>query len=229
MQSQQDTPEAVVFDVDGTLIDSVDLHAKAWVDALKDYGHEVRFEDVRKQIGKGGDQLLPVFLAKEELDRIGKELEAHRGELFKQRYLDRITAFPAVRDLFQRLIADGKQIALASSAKESELQAYKKIANIVDLIDAETSSDDADKSKPYPDIFQAALARLGNKSPRRTIVVGDTPYDAEAAAKAGLRTIGLLSGGWSEDELRRSGCIAVFKDMADLLARYRQSPLCAVL
>ena len=175
MQSQQETPEAVVFDVDGTLIDSVDLHAKAWVDALKDYGHEVRFEDVRKQIGKGGDQLLPVFLAKEELDRIGKELEAHRGELFKQRYLDRITAFPAVRDLFQRLIADGKQIALASSAKEDELQAYKKIANIVDLIDAETSSDDADKSKPHPDIFQAALARLGNKSPRRAVVVGDTP------------------------------------------------------
>ncbi|HEV7462493.1 MAG TPA: HAD-IA family hydrolase [Methyloceanibacter sp.] len=92
-------------------------------------------------------------------------------------------------------------------------------------MDAETSSDDAEKSKPHPDIFQAALARLGNKSPDRTIVVGDTPYDAEAAAKAGLRTIGLLCGGWSEDELRRSGCIAVFKDPADLLARYSQSPL----
>ena len=97
--------------------------------------------------------------------------------------------------MFQRLIADGKQIALASSAKEDELAQYKKIANISDLIDAETSSDDAEKSKPHPDIFQAALARLTNKSPDRTIVVGDTPYDAKAATKAGLRTIGLLCGG----------------------------------
>ena len=101
-------------------------------------------------------------------------------------------------------------VALASSAKEDELEEYKKIANVADLIDAETSSDDAEKSKPYPDIFQAALARLGNKSPDRTIVVGDTPYDAEAAAKAGLRTIGLLCSGWSDEELRRSGCSWAF-------------------
>jgi HAD superfamily hydrolase (TIGR01509 family) len=133
---------------------------------------------------------------------------------------------PAVRELFQRLIADGRQIALASSAKENELAQYKKIANIVDLIDAETSTDDAEKSKPHPDIFQAALARLADKNPDRAIVVGDTPYDAEAAAKAGLRTIGLLCGGWSEEEeLRRAGCLAVFKDPADLLARYSQSLL----
>jgi HAD superfamily hydrolase (TIGR01549 family) len=225
MPSEQVAPTAVIFDVDGTLIDSVDLHAKAWVLAFQDFGHKVSFEEVRKQIGKGGDQLMPVFLSREEIERIGKGLEGRRGAILKERYLTRITAFPAVRELFQCLIADGKQIALASSAKEDELAQYKKIANISDLIDAETSSDDAEKSKPHPDIFQAALARLGNKSPDRTIVVGDTPYDAEAAAKAGLRTIGLLCGGWSEDELRRSGCIAVFKDPADLLARYSQSPL----
>jgi HAD superfamily hydrolase (TIGR01509 family) len=225
MPAECPPPQAVIFDVDGTLIDSVDLHAAAWVDAFHDYGHGVRFSDVRRQIGKGGDQLLPVFLPKEEIARIGKELEAHRGKLLKERYLGEITAFPAVRELFQRLIADGKRIALASSAKEDELEEYKKIANIADLLDAETSSDDAEKSKPYPDIFQAALARLGNKSPDRTIVVGDTPYDAEAAAKAGLRTIGLLCGGWSDEELRRSGCIAVFRDPAELLARYAQSPL----
>jgi HAD superfamily hydrolase (TIGR01509 family) len=225
MPSEQVAPKAVIFDVDGTLIDSVDLHAKAWVLAFQDYDHKVRFEEVRKQIGKGGDQLMPVFLSKEEIERIGKGLEARRGAILKERYLTRITAFPAVRELFQRLIADGKQIALASSAKEDELAQYKEIANISDLIDAETSSDDAEKSKPHPDIFHAALARLTNKSPDRTIVVGDTPYDAEAATKAGLRTIGLLCGGWSEDELRWSGCIAVFKDPADLLARYSQSPL----
>jgi HAD superfamily hydrolase (TIGR01509 family) len=225
MQTQQDPPNAVIFDMDGTLIDSVDQHARAWVDAFSDYHREVRFEDVRRQIGKGGDQLMPVFLSKAEISRIGKDLEAHRGKLLKARYLHQIKPFPAVRELFQRLIADGKQIALASSAKEDELSEYKKIANVADLLDAETSSADAEKSKPHPDIFQAALARLGNPDARRAIVVGDTPYDAEAAAKAGLRTIGVLCGGWSEDELKRSGCVAVFEDPADLLARYEQSPL----
>lgn len=226
MASGKPAPKAVVFDVDGTLIDSVDIHAKAWVDAFRAWGHEVRFEEVRRQIGKGGDQLMPVFLSKEEIDRIGKDLEAHRGRILKEHYLSRITPFPAVRELFQRLIADGKQIALASSAKEDELEQYKKIANIVDLIDAETSSDDAAKSKPHPDIFHAALARLADKDPDRAIVVGDTPYDAEAAAKAGLRTIGVLCGGWSEEELKQAGCVAVFKNPADLLAQYSQSPLC---
>jgi HAD superfamily hydrolase (TIGR01549 family) len=218
-------PQAVIFDVDGTLIDSVDLHAAAWVDAFRDYGHGVRFSDVRGQIGKGGDQLLPVFLPKEEIARIGKELEAHRGKLLKERYLGKMTAFPAVRELFQRLIADGKRIALAYSAKEDELKEYKKIANITDLVDAETSSDDTEKSKPHPDIFCAVLAKLDVAQPGQVIVIGDTPYDAEAAAKAGLRTVGLLCGGWSEDELRRAGCVAVFKDPADLLARYPESPL----
>lgn len=217
--------EAVIFDVDGTLVDSVDLHAKAWVDAFHDYGHEVRFEEVRRQIGKGGDQLMPVFLSEDEIEIKGDELEEHRGKILKERYLPHITAFPCARELLQRLQADGKRIALASSAKEEELATYKKIAQIEDLIDEETSSDDAESSKPHPDIFQAAMKRLGDISLEQVIVVGDTPYDAEAAAKAGLRTIGLLCGGWSENNLKKAGCIAVYKDPADLLARYADSPL----
>jgi HAD superfamily hydrolase (TIGR01509 family) len=225
MNRQQGSLKAVVFDVDGTLIDSVDVHAQAWVDAFAEFGHAVRFGDVRRQIGKGGDQLMPVFLSKAEIDRFGEELEERRGALFKERYLHRIKPFPGVRELFQRMIADGKAIALASSAKEDELAQYKKIANIADLIDVETSSDDAEKSKPHPDIFRAALAKLDIAEPGRVLVVGDTPYDAEAAARAGLRTVGLLCGGWSEDELRWAGCVAVFRDPADILARYAESPL----
>jgi HAD superfamily hydrolase (TIGR01509 family) len=225
MKRQQESLKAVVFDVDGTLIDSVDVHAQAWVDAFAEFGHEVRFGDVRRQIGKGGDQLMPVFLSKAEIDRFGEELEERRGALFKERYLHRIKPFPGVRELFQRVIADGKAIALASSAEEDELAEYKKIANIADLIDVETSSDDAEKSKPHPDIFRAALARLEIAQPAQALVIGDTPYDAEAAAKAGLRTVGLLCGGWSEDELKRAGCVGVFRDPADLLARYPESPL----
>ncbi|SEO13089.1 haloacid dehalogenase superfamily, subfamily IA, variant 3 with third motif having DD or ED/haloacid dehalogenase superfamily, subfamily IA, variant 1 with third motif having Dx(3-4)D or Dx(3-4)E [Rhodospirillales bacterium URHD0017] len=225
MIRQHESLKAVVFDVDGTLIDSVDVHAQAWVDALAEFGHEVRFGDVRRQIGKGGDQLMPVFLSQAEIDRFGEKLEERRGALLKERYLRRIKPFPGVRELLQRVIADGKAIALASSAKEDELAQYKKIANIVDLIDVETSSDDAEKSKPHPDIFRAALARLEIVQPAQALVIGDTPYDAEAAAKAGLRTVGLLCGGWSEDELKGAGCVAVFRDPADLLARYPESPL----
>ncbi len=116
-------------------------------------------------------------------------------------------------------------MALASSAKADELQKYKDVANITDLIDTETSSDDAEKSKPYPDICEAAMKKLGNVQPDDAIVVGDTPYDVEASRKAGLRCIGLLCGGWSERDLRRAGCIAVYQDPADLLEHYDESPL----
>lgn len=219
-----DSRRAVIFDVDGTLIDSVDFHASAWVDAFAAFGHRVGFERVRRQIGKGGDQLMPVFLTAEEIERDGEALEAHRGEVLK-RYLPQFHPFPRVRELIQRVLAGGIEVALGSSAKQDELAKYKKIARIDDLIDAETSSDDAERSKPYPDIFQAAVAKLGISDLGRILVVGDTPYDAQAAAKAGLRTIGLRCGGWSEEELREAGCMAVYEDPADLLERYAASPL----
>ncbi len=217
--------KAVIFDVDGTLLDSVDLHAQAWVEALRDFGHEVAFDDVRREIGKGGDQLVPVFLSAAEVQEKGKALEEHRGKLFKARYIDQVKAFPAVRALFERLLADGQKIALASSAKEDELKHYEEVADIVDLIHAETSSDDAEKSKPHPDIFQAAIKKLGGINPTEIVVVGDTPHDAVAATKAGLRTVGVTCGGWSEEDLRGAGCVAIFKDPADLLENLRTSPL----
>ena len=137
-----------------------------------------------------------------------------------------MTAFPGVRQLFERIRQDQKRIALASSAKGDELETYKTIAGIDDLIEAETSSDDAERSKPYPDIFEAALAELGDVAPDKILVVGDTPYDAQAAGKANLRTVGLMSGGWNEEELRQAGCIAIYRDPADLLLRYDESPIC---
>ena len=185
---QKNPPQAVIFDVDGTLLDSVDEHAMAWVDAFHDYGHRVCFEEVRRQIGKGGDQLMPVFMTREEIDEYGESLESERLRIMKDRYLPLIKPFRDVRALLERVRADGKQIALASSATQDDLAAYKRIANIEGLVDVETSSDDAERSKPHPDIFQAALDRLGGLAADRTIAVGDTPYDAEAAAKAGIRS-----------------------------------------
>lgn len=219
------TLKAVIFDVDGTLIDSVDAHAESWRRVLAAHGRDVPFADVRHQIGKGGDQFMPVFLPKEVIERTGEAIEKERGDLFKREFLPGVRAFPGVRALFERVQEAGLRIALASSAKEDELGTYTEIAGIADLLDASTSSDDAEKSKPFPDIFEAALAKLPGVDPSEAIVVGDTPYDAEAANKAGVRTIGLLCGGFPEAELRAAGCVAIYKDPADLLAHFDASPL----
>ena len=216
---------AVIFDIDGTLIDSVDLHAEAWQVALRHFGHDLPFDRVRSQIGKGGDLLLRALLPKEETECRGEEIEKYRIQLFRRDYLPRVKAFPKVPELFNRIRADGNRIALASSAKADELASYKRIAGIGGLVNAETSSDDAERSKPHPDIFRAALDRLGGIDPAEVIAVGDTTYDAEAAGKAGLRTIGLLCGGWSEAELLEAGCIALYSDPADLLRQYDRSPI----
>jgi HAD superfamily hydrolase (TIGR01509 family) len=207
------------------LIDSVDLHAAAWQEALRHFGHDLPYEEVREQIGKGGDQLMAALLPEEEVRRRGEEIEEYRLDLFKREYLPRVRPFPMVRELFERIKADGLKIALASSAKEEELGRYKEIAGIADLLEAETSSDDAERSKPHPDFFEAALARLEEIDADAAIAVGDTPYDAQAAGELGLRTIGLLCGGWPERELRRAGCVAIYRDPADLLGHHDQSPL----
>ena len=217
--------KTVIFDVDGTLVDTVDMHAEAWQRALQEYGKDVVFSAIRSQIGKGGDQLLPVFLSREELDQFGEELEKRRGEIFKQEYLQKTKAFPQVRELVERIQREGKRVVLASSAKQEELDHFKKVTNIADLLEGETSADDAEKSKPEPDIFVAAMKEAGNPEPMEVMVVGDTPYDAIAAAKAKLKTIGVLCGGFPEQSLKDAGCVAIYKDPADLLARYEESPI----
>jgi HAD superfamily hydrolase (TIGR01549 family) len=167
---------------------------------------------------------MPVFFSKEELERFGEEMEEYRSKLFKRDYIQRVRAFPKVRELFERIKKDGKRLALASSAKAEELSVYKKIANIEDLLEEETSADDAEKSKPHPDIFEAALAKLGDIDGQQVAVVGDTPYDAEAAGRAGIRNrIGVLCGGFPDRELRAAGMIEIYLDPADLLKHYEDS------
>ena len=209
--------KAIIFDVDGTLVDSVDLHAQAWQAAFREFGHDIAFGEIRGQIGKGGDQLMPIFLSDDAIRSEGEALDARRAEIVKTRCLPKIEGFPAVRELFQALRERGLKVALASSAKGEELAAYKQKAGITDLVQEETSSDDAERSKPHGDIFQAALDRLPGIDPADMLVIGDTPYDAEAAGKAGLRTVGVLCGGFKEAQLRNAGCVAIYRDPADLL------------
>ena len=207
---------AVIFDVDGTLVDSVDFHAEAWQRAFAAFGFDFDLLKVRSQIGKGGDELLPVFLDDDVIKKQGKQIEAYRQRLFEREYFHRVLGFPKVPELFRFLIDAGKIIALGSSAKTDDLKVYKKAAGIEGMTTVETTSDDAERSKPHPDIFIAALERL--KLPAHTVVVvGDTPYDVEAAKKAGMTATGLLCGGFSEDLLRDAGAADIYRDPGHLL------------
>lgn len=213
--------KAVILDVDGTLVDSNDSHAHAWLAAFEEAGITVDYTAIRRAIGMGGDNLMPAVAGIESESVEGTKISKRRGEIFTDTYLPALRSFPAVRELIERFIADGFVPAVASSAAEEELQPLLECAGIAALVPHRTSSDDAEHSKPDPDIIQAALRDLGCQ-PSDAIMLGDTPYDVEAATRAGVRIVGLECGGWSREEL--AGAIAVYKDATDLLAHYESSP-----
>jgi HAD superfamily hydrolase (TIGR01549 family) len=217
--------KAVIFDVDGTIVDSNEAHVVAWDRAFRHFGKQFPIDKLRKNVGKGADQYLPEFLSPEELRTLGDKIDKYRSEIFKKEYLPHLRPFPKVRELFQRIKHDEKRIALASSGKKSDLKVMKKIARIEDLVDCEITADDADKSKPAPDIFASTLKKLGDLPADAVLAIGDTPYDAIAARKVGIATIGVLCGGFPETELRAAGMIAIYRDPADLLRHYEDSPI----
>ena len=210
---------AFIFDIDGTLVDSNELHVDSWDCAFRKFGKQFPREALRAQIGKGSDQYLPQFLTEKEIADFGKQLDEYRSELFRKEYRPRVRPLPKVRELFQRIRDDHKKIVLASSGKKTDTEYNVKLLKIENLIEGYTSADDADRSKPAPDIFTVALEKL-NIKPVEAIAVGDTRFDVEAAAKVGLKTIALTCGGTAEQVLRKAGAIAVFRDPAHLLAEY---------
>ena len=212
---------AVILDVDGTLVDSNDAHAAAWVDAFTEAGIAVDPARVRSAIGMGGDKLMPFVSGFSESSPTGKRISERRGQIFREKYLPHIRPFPCVRELVQRFLRDGFLIAVASSAAEDELGPLLQRAGVADLVKVRTSSDDADNSKPDPDIVAAAMARVDASRPE-TMMLGDTPYDIAAANSAGIGIITLECGGWRREDL--VGAAAVYFDPADLLASYDHSP-----
>ena len=188
------------------------------------FGHEVSFSRVRSQIGKGGDKLIPVFLTADEQKDHGKQLEEWRRRRFMIEYLPLVRPFSAVPDLLRRVRNAGLKIAVASSAKKDELKKYIEIASIASLVDIITSSDDVEQSKPSPDIFQAVLGKLKIEA-GEAVAIGDTPYDATAARKTNIATIGVLSGGFPEVSLRDAGCVEVYPGAAALLACFEETIL----
>jgi len=214
------TPPAVILDVDGTLIDSNDAHAQAWVTAFNEAGIDVSADRVRRAIGMGGDKLMPHVAGIAADSKQGKRISTRRGEIFHDEYLPHIAAFPRVRELVERFAADGYVVVVASSAQAGELEALLKIAGVDDLIASGSSSSDARRSKPDPDIVHVALQRSGAQ-PHRAIMLGDTPYDVEAAQRAGVAIVAVESGGWRAADLR--GAVEVHPGAAEICAHYAQS------
>ena len=211
---------AVIFDVDGTLVDSNDAHATAWVMALAERGRRVTFSRVRPLIGMGADKLLPEVAGIAADSPEGQAIDARRREIF-QSFLPHLTPTRGAKDLLEWLRDDRLTLAVASSASKPELHALLRVAGMDKLIDSTTSSDAANRSKPDPDIVKAALDRTGCP-PAEVIMIGDTPYDVQAALRAGIEIIALRCGGWTDAEL--TGAIAIYADPADLLEHYDLSP-----
>lgn len=212
----------VIFDIDGTLINSNDAHARAWVQALAQFDIYVPFPEVRRLIGMGGDKLLPAIAHVEQDSRLGRKISERRSQIFSREYLPHLHAFPKARELLTKIRDAGIALAVASSAKKDELEPFLRLANVLDLIEGATSSADAESSKPDPDIVQAALREL-DLDPGRVLMIGDTPYDIEAASRAGMGTIAFRCGGRSDHDL--AGALAIYDGPADLLARFDASPL----
>lgn len=213
--------KGAIFDVDGTLINSNDAHARAWVAALAEAGVEVSFSETRLLIGMGGDKLLPTLANVDESSALGKRISERRSEIFMQQHFPTLSPFPKARELLQAMQSSGIQLAIASSAKKEELRPFLELARVDDLLTGVTSSSDAARSKPDPDIVRAALAQLG-LPPDDVLMVGDTPYDIEAAARSGLRTVAFRCGGRSDHDL--NAAIAIYDGPADLLANFASSP-----
>ena len=213
--------EGVLLDVDGTLIDSNDAHAQSWSDALREFGRDIPAAQVRPLIGMGGDKLLPRFLGVAADSPQGEEFSERRGRIFREQYVPRLRPTRGAKELVLRLRHEGLALVIATSAQEEELEVMLRQVGLDDLIPQKTSADDAERSKPDPDIVRAALDKAGVAADA-ALLLGDTPYDVAAASRASVGTVALLCGGWDADAL--SGAVAIYEDPADLVHHFTASP-----
>lgn len=214
----------VVLDLDGTLVDSNGAHAEAWTEAFREHDFDVFVGDVRKLIGMGSALLMLKAANVDAASPIGKAIVRRKDELFRSKFLHTMQPFPESRALVERLAADGHQVAVASGSSAQDMNRMLEIADVADLIppSRRVTGDDDAGSKPQPQPIETAVAQLG--VPRHDVIsIGDTPYDIEAARRAGVASIAVRSGGWTDADLR--GAIAVYDDVADIVANYDRSVL----
>jgi HAD superfamily hydrolase (TIGR01509 family) len=211
---------AVIFDIEGTLLLSNDAHARAYVEAASMLGIKADFTQIRNLIGKGSDKLIPEAFGVEQNSALGRELNELKGKIFKAHYLPGLQPTLGTRPLLSRLHGDGIGLAVATSGDKAGADSLLDRAGVKDLIDSMATADEVDASKPDPDVVHAALRKLD--SPLSSVImVGDTPYDVEAAQNAGVHLIALRCGGWSDGQLQ--GAVAIYDDPADILAHYEDT------
>ena len=213
--------KAILFDIDGTLVDSNDLHVTAWQQAFGRYGYEFDRHTIHEQVGKGGDNLVPSLLPDSDTKTQAKIDDAH-GELFKGDLIEQVKAFPGATELLAKTRASGRTVVLASSAARDELDRHVETLAAADLVSETTCKDDVESSKPAPDIFSAALNKLDGVAPEEALVVGDTPYDMQAARRCGIPAIAVRSGGFTDEQLREAGASAIFRDVQEICERFDQ-------
>ncbi len=213
--------QAAILDVDGTLVDTNYQHALAWYRAFRQHDFVVPIWKIHRSIGMGGDQLLPHLIGEEAAEEHGEQISAAEDPLFKV-MIEECEPFEGAHDLIAELRERDRTVILASSAKASDIEHYLDLLDARELANDWTMSDDVEQTKPEPDLVRAALEKAGTDD---AIMVGDTPWDVEAARRAGIETIGVLTGGFSDEELREAGAVQVFESIAELRERIGETAL----
>jgi HAD superfamily hydrolase (TIGR01549 family) len=202
-----------ILDVDGTLVDTNYHHALAWHRALRAHGHQVQMWKVHRHIGMGGDQILDALIGEEAAAADGDKIRETEAEAYKE-LIGEVEPMEGARELIEKLKDEGSTVILASSAKQEEVDHYLDLLDARDLIDGWTTSADVESTKPEPDLILAALEKADNDEP--SVMVGDSVWDVKAAKRAGVPTLAVLTGGFSEEELREAGAEQVVESIRDL-------------
>ncbi len=204
-----------LFDVEGTLIDCVPQTLRCWQRTLADAGHRVEVQQLQSYSGMDGGEMLDCLLPDLPKDR-KKALLDEQGENYRRLYMPSARPCIDVRRLFTDLKEAGVIIAIVTTCQRDELATYDSMMHAIDLADAVTCGAEVKRGKPDPALFRATLKKLGSPDPEKTIAIGDTPYDAKAAKSAGIRSVGVLTGGYSQADLHTAGCSCVIRSLAEL-------------
>ncbi len=213
----------MIFDVEGTLVNSTGLTLRCWQETLQSFGFEFPLTALQRHSGQDPHDMLHELLPGPHVTRVLGRIIEMQGRRYREKYLPQVTAFPDVRTLFERVKCAPRLITLATSSSADELDHYLSLLNLGDLVDAVACGDDVQHDKPDSALIEVTLLRAGKAAPEEAVMIGDTPYDVIAAKHARVRAIGMLSGGFSRTELEASGCAAVYRDPSDLLAHYDET------
>ena len=213
--------QGVLLDVDGTLVDTNGFHAEAWRIAFEENGYTFSKEKVQSLIGMGGDHLLPKICGLEKSSAMGKKISDRCGEIYRERFAQRVEAFPGVKELIGHFKKCGLKLSIVTSGRKQDVEKVIELLGIKDSLDALVTADDVAHSKPDPDLILSGLEKLGLPA-EKVLMVGDTPYDIQAAAGASVKTVAFRSGGWADPELK--GAMRVYDHALDLFQNYAESP-----